>query len=90
VVASTEDETLIAFDAILRENVWLPINTPSAGRRVDGSPSEFHVLLDIARDLVPVVSFDIEFATPEYYKSVTGTDVLPTSERDGFQGHRLP
>ena len=89
-VASTEDETLIAFDAILRENVWVSINAPSTGRRVDGSSSEIHVLLDITRDLVPVVSFDIEFATPEYYKSVTGTDVLPTSERDGFQGHRLP
>jgi hypothetical protein len=90
VVASTEDESLVAFDAILRENVWVPINAASTGRRVDGSSSEIHVLLDITRDLVPLVSFDIEFATPEHYKFVTGTDVLPTSERDGFQGHRLP
>jgi hypothetical protein len=90
VVASTEDETLIAFDAILRENVWVAINAPSTGRRVDGSSSEIHVLLNITRDLVAVVSFDIEFATPEHHKSVTGTDVLPAGQRDGFQGHRLP
>ncbi|MCK1654674.1 hypothetical protein IVA88_24975 [Bradyrhizobium sp. 149] len=90
IVAEAGDDRLIALDSIDRESACVPIDKSTFDRRHTADEGHPHLIIAIRSHRAETATVHVTFATPEYYKFVTGDDIVPTDASDAFDGRRLP
>lgn len=89
-ITESGQDSLIALDAILRNDLSVPIGASTVDRWDGKEPDREHLRIAIVSTRTQACSIGVTFATPAYYRSMTGTVVSPSNATDAFDGQLLP